>query len=94
LTDPAISKDGIAYLLAFPNPVIENSSLRFVLNYPSFARADIFDMLGKNVGTIFNENLAAGEHKKEFHLKNLDSGIYLIRLNTGNSQKTIRVIKK
>ena len=90
--NPASSADDIAYLLAFPNPAGENSSIRFVLNHPALVRAEILDILGKKHAVILNERLTAGEHKKDFSAADLDAGLYFIRLNTGKEQRSIRLV--
>jgi hypothetical protein len=44
----------------------------------------IYDILGKEVATLINEKLPAGEYKVKFDGSRLSSGIYFYRLQTGS----------
>lgn len=90
--DSPTANSDIAYLLTFPNPAYERSSLRFVLNHPRDVQAEIFDVLGKKHALILNERMIAGEHRQDFSVRDLDSGLYLIRLSTGKDQQSIRLV--
>ncbi len=90
--NPSSRLNDIAYLLAFPNPAGENSSIRFVLNHPAAVQAEIVDILGKKHAVILNERLPAGEHKRNFSVADLEAGLYFIRLNTGWEQRSIRLM--
>ncbi len=90
--NPPPPGNDIAYLLSFPNPAHEHSSLRFVLNYPANVQAEVFDILGKKLTVILDEKLTAGEHRKDFSVRDLDSGLYFIRLNTGGENQSIRLV--
>ncbi len=43
-------------------------------------RLTVFDLLGREVSTLVNEVLTAGEHSVEFNTRNLSSGVYFYRL--------------
>lgn len=45
-------------------------------------KIDILDMNGKNITTLVNDFLQAGEYKAEFYTSRLTSGTYLCYLNT------------
>jgi hypothetical protein len=92
--NPPRDNNDIAYLLAFPNPAKEYTSLRFVLNHPAEISVDIYDVMGRKIKELFNEKLTAGEHRKEFTLMEMSSGLYFIQLNTGLDQKTTRLVIK
>ncbi len=52
-------------------------------------------MLGRNVATLVNEQVAAGRHRVNFDASNLSSGIYLYRLQAGSQimTKKLTVVK-
>ncbi|MGC9345014.1 MAG: DUF3160 domain-containing protein, partial [Bacteroidales bacterium] len=92
--NPPWDNNDIAYLLAFPNPAKEYTSLRFVLNHPAEISVDIYDVMGRKIKELFKGKLTAGEHRKEFTLMEMSSGLYFIQLNTGLDQKTTRLVIK
>lgn len=92
--EPVKAGKDIAYVIAFPNPAGDNSSLRFVLNYPGRVKAEIYNVLGRQVRVLFHEDFTAGEHKAEFSTENLESGLYFIRLSNMEDQKAIQLIVK
>lgn len=92
--NPPRDNDDIAYLLAFPNPATDYTSLRFVLNHPAEITIDIYDVMGRKIRELSREKLTAGEHRKEFMLKGLNPGLYFIQLNTGLDKKTLRLVIK
>ncbi len=44
----------------------------------------IFDILGREVATLVNQELSAGNYKYSWNGANLASGIYIYRLSTAN----------
>jgi hypothetical protein len=50
----------------------------------------VYNILGSEVATLVNENLAAGAYRFNFDAIGLASGVYLYELNAGN----FREIKK
>ena len=55
----------------------------------------VYDILGKEVETLVNENKASGIHEVTFHADNLPSGIYIYRITAGNytEQKKMILLK-
>jgi hypothetical protein len=55
----------------------------------------IFDILGREVTTLVNEEKPAGKYKVEFNAANLPSGVYFYRLTAGNivEAKSMMLIK-
>ncbi len=76
-------------LIVYPNPTSLTSN--FICRTLELGKFDmqIFDELGKEVRTIYNGFLDAGEH--EFSAK-LPSGIYYVRMQTGAEVLTRKVI--
>jgi hypothetical protein len=52
----------------------------------------IFDVLGREVVTLVNEELKAGEHKTTFDASRFSSGIYFYQLKVKNYIKTKKML--
>ena len=52
----------------------------------------MYDLLGREVATLVNEEKPAGSYKVEFDASNLSSGIYLYKLNSGLFTETKKMI--
>jgi hypothetical protein len=68
----------------YPNPFNPSTVIRWRLAAVSVVRISIYDILGREVATVLNEEQSAGEHEIEFNaLKyNLSSGVYFYELKT------------
>jgi hypothetical protein len=67
-------------LLIFPNPFNEQSKLTFSTAKPVFATAELFDILGRQVRTLFAQNFDAGVHQFNIDGASLPAGIYHVLL--------------
>lgn len=88
----------------FPNPFSSYTYLKFDLpkldneltNEMSLKKAKlkIYDILGREVGEIFNELKFPGQYEIKFHPNrfNLPSGVYFLELSYGKSKKMIKVV--
>ncbi len=76
----------------YPNPFNPVTNLEFGISDLGFVSLKVYDMLGKLVKTLVNENLNAGNYKVEFDGNNLSSGIYLYTLNADGITETKRMI--
>jgi len=68
----------------YPNPFNPGTSIGFSLPERAHVVLDVYDVLGRNVRTLVDETLEAGEHNVAFDAGNLASGVYLYRLHTDN----------
>jgi hypothetical protein len=66
----------------YPNPFNPATRIVFSLPKETQARLEIFDMLGRNVATLFNETKHAGQYSVDYDGSKLSSGIYIYRLST------------
>jgi len=62
----------------FPNPVIENSNVTFMLPQNGDATIEIYDLSGKLVSSQNYEQLQAGSNTVQFGTENLVKGTYII----------------
>jgi hypothetical protein len=79
----------------YPNPFNPTTTLSFVIGSQtaaSFVSLRVFDVSGKEVVTLVNENLAAGRHERTFAADGLASGVYFYRLTAGAFSATKKMI--
>lgn len=75
----------------YPNPFNPTTVISYQLPVNSEVRLEVFDMLGRNVATLINnEQKSAGSHQVTFEAGNLSSGVYIYRLSTNNGQQFTR----
>lgn len=80
-----------AYALSqnFPNPFNPTTSISFDIPKQSDVLIKIFDVIGREVTTIVNENLAAGRYTKTWNASSFPSGVYFYKIDArqiGNGQ--------
>ncbi len=68
----------------YPNPA--NSSIAFTVNIrrDSYLDISIYNMLGQSIKGLFAGKAVAGRHELAWNAENNSSGIYFIRVSTGN----------
>jgi probable HAF family extracellular repeat protein len=76
----------------FPNPFNPSTTIRFDLPEPAHVTLRVFDMLGREVATLFNGRKEAGSHQAVFDAAQLPSGVYHYRLSDGTSARTMKLM--
>ncbi len=66
----------------YPNPFNPSTSIKFSVPKASFITLAVYDVSGKIVKTLVNENVNAGIYKVDFSAGDLASGIYFYSLYT------------
>jgi len=84
--------DQIILLQNYPNPFNARTSIRFVLPESQDVQLTIYDLLGRQVETLFDDYMPAGAHAVTFDASRLSSGIYFARLESGESSKSIKMV--
>ena len=69
----------------FPNPFNPTTTFAFALPESLPVRLTIFDLTGRQVAELINEELPAGRYEIPFDASNLASGVYLYRMAAGQS---------
>jgi glucuronoarabinoxylan endo-1,4-beta-xylanase len=65
----------------YPNPFNSSTVISFSLPVKSYVLLRVFDMMGREVATLANEELAAGNHFRYWNASNISSGVYFYRLS-------------
>jgi len=67
----------------YPNPFRQTTTLPFVLPGPAEVRLAVYDLLGRRIATLIDEQLPAGRHHVPFRASGLASGLYFYVLDAG-----------
>ena len=76
----------------YPNPFNPATTIKYDLPQNSDVTLKVYDVLGKEVATLVNENEQAGTYTVNFVANNLASGIYFYRINAGSFSQTKKFI--
>jgi hypothetical protein len=68
----------------FPNPFNPTTTINYQLPQDGFVTIKIYDMLGKEVAMLVNENKSAGYHRIDFNASKLTSGVYVYTITANN----------
>ncbi len=80
----------------YPNPFNPTTNIGFRIANFGFVTLRVYDVLGREVATLVNEEKQPGEYEVEFNpasgIKNLASGIYFYKLQAGSYSSTKKMI--
>jgi len=76
----------------YPNPFNPTTNFKFRIADFGFISIKVFDLLGREVTTLVNEEKPAGEYEVKFDAKGQASGIYLYKLETSNFTATRKML--
>lgn len=76
----------------YPNPFNPATRIRYELPERSFITIRVYDVLGKEIATLVNEEKLSGSYEVEFDEKGLASGIYYYRITTDKFSQTKKMI--
>jgi hypothetical protein len=79
-------------LSVWPNPGNATFEIRFELPRTTDVRLAVFDVNGRLVETLAEERLSAGLHTRTWQAAAHSSGTYFVRLNTGDTAITEKVL--
>jgi hypothetical protein len=76
----------------FPNPFNSSTTMEFSLDKPGSVTLTVYDILGREIKTLFNADKTAGKHRILFDASSLPSGVYFYRLRAGDAVETKRMV--
>jgi|AntAceMinimDraft_17_1070374.scaffolds.fasta_scaffold02449_3 hypothetical protein len=92
-----IDKTENKILQIYPNPVTNNSIIIFNLSESSNVKLSVYNINGQLINSLIDENMDKGIHQFNWSAtdnseKKLNAGIYLMKLQTNNSVKSLKII--
>jgi len=73
---------------AYPNPFNPSTVIPYQTGAASVVKIQVFDMLGRNVITLVDDVMPAGNHTVRFDGSGLSSGVYMVRMVASGLQQT------
>lgn len=97
---PPLEKQGINstvkndynLLQNYPNPFNPTTTITFNIPQSGKVTITVFDILGREVAELVNEQKEAGTYLIKFDASNLTSGIYLYQIKVGDYSETRKLI--
>lgn len=68
----------------YPNPFNPTTQIKYNLEKPGLVTLKIYDLLGRLVTTLVNQQQEAGVHTFNFNASSLTSGVYFYQVNSGS----------
>jgi hypothetical protein len=76
----------------YPNPFNAVTRIKFSSTKSSRISITIYDLLGRGIVTLSDQNYIEGSHEIVFDANNLASGIYFVRMQAGNFIQTRKMV--
>ncbi len=76
----------------YPNPFNPTTVIRFSLKEKEAATLRIYDLLGKEIAVLVNEELNAGTYSVQWNASGASSGVYFYRLTAGAYSETKKLL--
>ncbi|MBT8387737.1 MAG: T9SS type A sorting domain-containing protein, partial [Ignavibacteria bacterium] len=76
----------------YPNPFNPSTEIKFSIPQTTKVSLKVFDVMGREVTALIDEQLEAGKHSLVFNAANLSSGVYYYTIITENFIQTKKMI--
>lgn len=76
----------------YPNPFVRDATIWFDLPESGHVTLAVYDLSGRCLTTLIDQEIAAGHHETEFSAGKLVPGIYFYRLQTSNKSVTGKLV--
>ncbi len=76
----------------YPNPFNPSTTIKFQLAKSSFVKLTVFDVLGRQVESLVNDNKEAGYYEVNFDASKFASGLYFYKIEAGDFVETKKMM--
>ena len=83
---------GYTLLQNYPNPFNPTTSIKYSITSEQLVTIKVYDLLGREIETLVNEEKPKGTYKSTWNAVNLPSGVYFYQLRAGNFVETKKMI--
>jgi hypothetical protein len=79
-------------LQSFPNPFNLTATIEYHVPVSSFVKLSVYDILGREITLLVNENKSVGKQRVTFDASGLPGGVYFYRMQAGQFQETRKLV--
>ena len=76
----------------YPNPFNPSTKIGFSIPKKDFVNLKVYDVLGREIATLFEGQKEQGVYEVSFNAKNLTSGLYIYRLQSADFTSTKKML--
>jgi hypothetical protein len=76
----------------YPNPFNPATTISYQVPSVSNVRLIVYDVLGKEIATLVNEQKSPGKYSVAFNASRFSSGMYFYKLSAGSFTETRKMI--
>lgn len=76
----------------YPNPFNPTTTIEFSMPQNGPVVLTVYDILGREVETILNQQMDVGQHKVQWNASNVPSGIYFIKMESSTFRQARKVM--
>ncbi len=94
INDKEVTNQPQSYALIgnYPNPFNASTKIRYCIPKRELVSLKVYDLLGKEIGILINEEKSAGVYETDFNGDNLASGLYFYKLRAGDFIQTQKLL--
>lgn len=89
---PPFQPDEFSLFQNYPNPFNAHTTICFNIPANEYVVLKIFDLYGREVASLLQNQRGAGQHSVTFDASALGSGVYLCRLRVGSFVQTRKIV--
>ncbi len=76
----------------YPNPFNPTTTIQYAISKPGYVTLKVYDILGKEITTLVNEQKLAGTYSINFSANKLTSGVYFYSIHVGSFTQTKKLL--
>ena len=76
----------------YPNPVSGTATMEFELQNNTHVDAALYDMLGKKISTLYNDNMSSGNNKILIDVTDIEKGVYFAKISFNGNVITKKIL--
>ena len=84
----------LGYMTTYPNPTDDNITVKFTVEKEGNVWLSLYDLGGREIKTIVQNDLNPGEHRYSTNVGHLPSGTYIVTLKKGTETQSNKIIRK
>jgi len=88
---PLVQPETFEILSVYPNPFNSAMIIEYKIPGTGHVIVKVFDVLGKEIATVFDGNQVEGTHQENWFARAASSGVYFVHVKFANELKTTKV---